>query len=202
MVDIKLTFAKNIADLRKDNGYTQLELAEKLNYSDKAISKWERGESIPDIAVLKEIADLFGVTLDYLVQEEHAKLPEFKQALRRRIRNHGFITGISILLVWLAATVAFVVSDIVMGDTKLHWLSFVYAAPVSMIVWVVFNSIWFNRQRNFLIISLLMWSLLAAVFFSLLPFGQILWKLFVLGAPGQIIIFLWSRIKYKQNKTE
>ncbi|MBQ4081909.1 MAG: helix-turn-helix domain-containing protein [Clostridia bacterium] len=202
MVDIKLTIAKNIADLRKDNGYTQLELAEKLNYSDKAISKWERGESVPDIAVLKEIADLFGVTLDYLVQEEHAKLPEFKQALRRRIRNHGFITGISILLVWLAATVAFVVSDIVMGDIKLHWLSFVYAAPASMIVWLVFNSIWFNRHRNFLIISLLMWSVLAAVFLSLLPFGQILWQIFVLGAPGQIIILLWSRIKYKQNKAE
>lgn len=202
MVDIKLTIAKNIADLRKDNGYTQLDLAEKLNYSDKAISKWERGESVPDIAVLKEIADLFGVTLDYLVQEEHAKLPEFKQALRRRIRNHGFITGISILLVWLAATVAFVVSDIVMGDSKLHWLSFVYAAPASMIVWLVFNSIWFNRHRNFLIISLLMWSVLAAVFLSLLPFGQILWQIFVLGAPGQIIILLWSRIKYKQNKAE
>lgn len=52
---------------------TQLELAESLQYSDKAVSKWERGESVPEIATLKAIAELFDVTLDSLVSEEHGK---------------------------------------------------------------------------------------------------------------------------------
>lgn len=71
MSDIKSNVAKNITELRILNNMTQMELAEKLNYSDKTISKWERGDSSPDISVLVELADLFGVTLDYLVRSEN-----------------------------------------------------------------------------------------------------------------------------------
>ena len=63
MEDIKSIVAENIASLRQAHGMTQLELAEKLNYSDKTISKWERAESSPDISVLAEMAALFGVPL-------------------------------------------------------------------------------------------------------------------------------------------
>ena len=52
MDDLKLTVARDLADCRRAAGLTQLQLAEKLNYSDKAVSKWERGESLPDVAVL------------------------------------------------------------------------------------------------------------------------------------------------------
>ena len=71
MEDLKSIIAKNITDLRLKNGYTQIQLASILNYSDKAVSKWERAESIPDITVLKEIADLFNVTVDYLLNLDH-----------------------------------------------------------------------------------------------------------------------------------
>ena len=70
-VELKLVIAKNIAALRTARGMTQIELAEKLNYSDKAVSKWERGESIPDVLVLKQIADMHGVTVDYLLTDVH-----------------------------------------------------------------------------------------------------------------------------------
>ena len=69
--DMKRVIAKNMTELRLAKGMTQLQVAERLNYSDKAVSKWERAESIPDICILKEIADLYGVTLDYLVNEKH-----------------------------------------------------------------------------------------------------------------------------------
>ena len=71
MDDIKNIVAKNITDLRILNNMTQSELGEKLNYSDKTVSKWERGESSPDISVLVQIAEIFGVTLDYLVSSEN-----------------------------------------------------------------------------------------------------------------------------------
>lgn len=208
MEDIKPIIAKNIADLRLSSGMTQIELAEKLNYSDKAVSKWERADSIPDIAVLKRIADLFGVTLDYLVTKEHEQEQcNTKQDKKRVVHNHGFITGISVLLVWLVAMMIFVVIESVFKNLSyqpdtvfpLHLLSFVYAVPLSMIVWLVFNSIWFSSRRNFLIISILMWSAIAAIYLTLLPFGINVWLIFLLGIPGQLIVLMWSKIRGRNN---
>ena len=197
MEDLKTVIANNICELRKIHGLTQFELAEKLNYSDKSVSKWERGDSIPDVTVLKEIADLFGVSLDYMVEAEHKIKNEPKQKLKDKIQNHGFITGICIILVWLIATIIYIMIDIITKNIYFHWLSFVYAIPVSMIVWLVFNSIWFNRRRNFLIISLLMWSVLISLFVTFFSFN--IWKIFVSGILGQIIILLWSKIKSKKS---
>ena len=199
MEEIRSVIAKNIAGLRQANDMTQAELAEKLNYSDKAVSKWERAESIPDISVLKEIATLFGVTVDYLITLEHDKETVQELPQSHAFQNHSFITAMSVVLVWLVATFLFVLIEILPYETNLHWLVFVYAVPISMIVWLVFNSIWFNARRNFLIISLLMWTTLAAIHITFLPFSYKLWLIFVTGIPGQIIILLWSKLRYKKK---
>ncbi len=200
MGDLKLIIAKNIAELRREAQLTQFELAERLNYSDKAVSKWERGESVPDIVVLKTIADIFSVTVDYLLQEEHPKKRSFGESVRVKMKNHAFITGMSITLVWLIAFALFVVGDVFREYAALHhWLVFVYALPVSFIVWLVFNAQWFGKRMNFVIISLLMWSTLAAIFISFLVLASISVRFLpILGIPGQIIIVLWSRIKPKK----
>ena len=200
MEDIKIIIATNIAELRKANKLTQLELAEKLNYSDKAISKWERGEAIPDVTVLKEIAVLFDVTLDYLVSADHDGSDAPPRQSARKLRNRALITGMSVLLVWFVATFCFVTTDFAIVGTKVHWLSFVWAVPVSMIVWLVFNSVWFNKHRNFLIISLLVWSFIIALFLTLLPFRLYFWQMFILGIPAQIIILMWSKLRIKRKR--
>ncbi len=197
MDDLKAIIAKNIAELRREHSITQLELAEKLNYSDKAVSKWERGESCPDVMTLKEIADVFSVTVDYLLQEDH---PQEKQThreyTRRQKRNRLLISAISCVLVWLIATAVFVNLDLLAADLQGHWLSFVYAVPATAVVVLVFNSIWGRPKWNFFIISLLMWSLLTAVCLTLFQALQLnLWLLFLIGVPGQVIIFLWSGIR-------
>lgn len=182
---------------------TQIELAEKLNYSDKAVSKWERGESVPDISVLKSIADLFGVTVDYLISGDHDDEPDAeseaadKAARQIKQRNRAIITGISVLLVWLIASVIFVPIDIATTDAVAHWLAYAYAVPASMIVWLVFNSIWFDRRRNYLIISIMTWTLLAAIHLSVLVGGYNIWQIYLFGIPGQLIISLWSVIGKK-----
>ena len=66
-MELKDIVAKNLVELRKIFGFTQLEKAEKLNYSDKAVSRWERAQAIPDAKVLLQLAELFGVTVDYLL---------------------------------------------------------------------------------------------------------------------------------------
>lgn len=201
MEDIKSVIAENISRLRRENNMTQIELAERLNYSDKAISKWERGESVPDISVLKAIADLFGVSVDYLISSEHEKITESADAdaeiAKNKKRKHMMVAGMSVLLVWLVAATVFVPIDIVITDAVAHWLTFVYAVPASMLVWLVFNSIWFNRRRNFLIVSLMMWSLIAAIHLSVLIGGYNFWQFYLIGIPGQLIIILWSIIGKK-----
>ncbi len=195
MEELKSVIANNITELRKESGLTQLELAEKLNYSDKAVSKWERAESLPDVGVLKQIADMFEVTVDYLLKSDHTSEKEQATRVSRRIqRNQIFITGISIGLVWLVATVVFFILE---ATTNIRYeilaTCFTYAVPASVVVWLVFNSVWFNKKRNFLIISLLLWSTLGALFITLLD--QKLYLMFVVGIPAQVIIGLWSGIR-------
>lgn len=197
MEDLKSIIAKNITNLRQGAKLTQIELAERLNYSDKAISKWERAESLPDITVLKAIADLFGVPLDYLVRENH-ELPAEKAPETDKDRNHRVITTLSVLIAWFVATLAFVLMDMIAPDWQARYLVFMYALPVSMIVWLVFNSIWFNRRLNYTIISLLMWTGILSVVLTLHAFGIGSWQLLLLGLPGQIAIFLWSKLQYRK----
>ncbi len=200
MNDLKPIIAKNIIDLRVSAGMTQIELAEKLNYTDKAVSKWERGESVPDVAVLLRVADLFDVTLDYLVHEHEAVKP-VSELKREKVRNRGLITAISVALVWLVATAVYVSTDIAAVPYGYRWLVFVWSVPVSSVVWLIFNSIWFNKRINYILISALVWSALASVYLTLLVCGIDMfniWILFILGIPSQIIILLWSGIKKRK----
>lgn len=205
--DIRAVIAKNISELRVSSGMTQLDLAEKLHYSDKAVSKWERGESVPEISTLFAISELFGVTLDYLVHGEHkavepiqeTELDEEKPVVVKKPVNHAMITGMSILLVWFIATVVFVLIDIISPEARAHWLAFAYATPVSMIVWLVLNSIWSNQRRNYLIISLLVWSLLAAIQLTFFASSINVFQLYILGVPAQLVIVMWSRVRYKKK---
>lgn len=193
--ELKRVVAKNITTLRKKKGITQIEVAERLNYSDKAVSKWERGESLPDLFVLKQLADMFDVTLDYLVSDNHSiKKEKTAEVDSVRKRKQIDIMSLSVALVWLIATLVFVILHLTTGIKYGHYLTFVYAIPVSAIVWLVFNSIWFNRRTNYLIISVLMWSVLFAVYATFYIFKIRIGMLFILGIPGEIIIFIWSML--------
>ncbi len=201
MEDLKQIIAKNIIDLRKQYSMTQAELAEKLNYSDKAVSKWERGESVPDIAVLKSIADIFSVRIDYLVTPEHTDLSlELPRISHRRAQNHRLILGMCIMLVWLIATFLFVLLQSILSSAIHQWTAFLYAIPATLIVWLIFNSIWFDTKHNFAIISALVWSILGVIYLSLLLFAQFnAWLLFFIGVPAQIIVILWSGIRLSRK---
>lgn len=204
MNDLKPIIAKNIIELRTAAGMTQIELAEKLNYTDKAVSKWERGESVPDVSVLLRIAELFDVTLDYLVHP-HERKRTISELATEKVRNRGLITGIGIVLVWLVATALYVSTDIASVPYIYRWLVFVWAVPVSAVVWLILNSIWFNKKINYIIISLLVWSALASVYLTLLVYGIDvfnIWVLFILGIPAQIIILLWSGIKRRKAEKQ
>ncbi len=191
MEDLKQIIAGNITELRKQMNLTQAELADKMGYTDKAISKWERGESIPDVLTLKTLADTFGVTLNYLTEADH---PKGKAEVPRRTKNNRLIISLlAAAAVWFISTVLFVYLKFY-GASNV-WLVFVGAVPVSMVVLLVFNSIWGKKVLNFVIISVLVWSSLAFAYLMMLPYN--LFLIFVIGIPIQVLIILWSQIKTK-----
>ncbi len=202
--DIREVVSKNIILLRTNAGLTQAEFAAAMSYSDKAISKWERNESIPDITVLVRIAGYFGVTVDWLVTEHDGQ--EIADGVReeddkkRLHKTHVLITIMSVCLVWVVAILGFSFGLPFAVNFPL-WLLFVFAIPVSSIVSLVLSCIWFDRKLKFVLISVLMWSAVVSIYLALILGPKLnFWPLFIACVPGQAIIVLWSHIKTKRGR--
>ena len=146
MEELKNIIADNLISLRKANKLTQLELAEKLNYSDKAISKWERGESLPDVAILKQLCDMYGVSMDYMVNEHSEEVKSSYRMRKPELNNKLIITLLSWLSVWILAAILYINSK-VMFD-QYFWMIWIWALPVSSVVLIVFSSIWGNTESG------------------------------------------------------
>ena len=208
---LKRQLGANIAAYRKRAGLTQLGLAEKLNYSDKAVSKWERGESIPDLPTLVQLAELFDITVNDLLEDPDA-LPETtgkveqamgkmaEKALKRKA-DKRVILGLSSLITWFVAMLIFVVVSTM--DIPNSWIAFIYAIPCDAIVMLSLRSAWHDFRWTQSLVSVIMWGCLLSIFLSLLVFADInVWKIFLLGIPGQIAVFLWFRLFRSVPKEE
>ncbi len=186
MEDLKKIVAKNIAALRVNAHLTQFELGEKLSYSDKAVSRWERGEAVPDAYVLLMMSDIFGVTVDYILKEhaeEEAPPATLPPETKKGSANKRRVTLLAFLSVWALALLVFVITAIV-GNA--FWLVFIYAIPISATVMLVLNCLWGTRGLSVLYVSALAWGILLSVHLSLL--SRNLWMLYLIGIPAQVII--------------
>ena len=202
---LKLHIGKNIAAYRKRAGLTQAGLAQKLNYSDKAVSKWERGDSIPDVITLAQLAELFDIGVgDLLVDPEalpgnpgaleKAMTQVSEKALKRKA-NKSVILALSSTLVWFVALLGFVVLSSFSVTEPYSVLPFVYAVPANAIVLLSLRSAWRDFRWNQALISLIVWGALASLYATLLVTLDVhFWKLFLLGIPGQTAICLWFRM--------
>ncbi len=198
---LKLQIGNNIAAFRKQCAMTQAELAEKLNYSDKAVSKWERGESVPDVMTLAQIAELFGVGMDALVgNAPGASVVRNEPAAPKRRVNKNVIQMLASLLVWFVALFIYVVLSSM--ELPRSWIGFIYAVPVNSIVLLVLRSAWHKYSLNFVLVSLIVWGSLVSLYMSMLIFtGFNIWKLFLLGVLGQAAVWLWFRM-FRSPKEE
>ena len=208
---LKLQIGANIAAHRKRLGLTQAGLAEKLNYSDKAVSKWERGESIPDVLTLMQLAEQFEIRVGDLLEDPNA-LPEettpFQQAMGqvsekalKRKANKNIILGLSSILVWFVALLIYVVVS--SFDLPYSWLAFFYAIPANCIVLLSLRSAWHDFRWNRALISGIMWGSLASIHMTLLTLVEFnMWKIYLLGILGQLAILLWFRLFRSAVKEE
>ena len=202
---VKIQIGANIAAYRKQAGLTQAGLAEKLNYSDKAVSKWERGESVPDVLTLMVLAEQFDITVNDLLVDpealpgnpgtlEKAMTQVSEKALRRK-PNKNIILALSSTLVWFIALLAFVVLSSFEVLDPYSYLLFFYAIPANAIVLLSLRSAWHDFRWNMALISIIMWGSLLSLFVTLhVTLDFRMWKLFLLGIPGQVAISLWFRM--------
>ena len=212
---VKSQIGKNIAAYRKRAGLTQAGLAERISYSDKAISKWERGESVPDVLTLVQLAEQFSVTVNDLLIDPEA-LPEdtgaVQQAMEKVVEktlkkkaDKGIILKLSALLVWFVALLFYVVLSYFEFADNWNWVFFVYAVPITAIVLLSLRSAWHDFRWNQMLISLIVWGSLLSIYMIIFTlYSYNFWKIFLLGIPGQIAIFLWFRMyrPVKEKKEE
>ena len=195
---LKRRIGANIAAYRKNAGLTQAGLAEKLNYSDKAVSKWERGDSIPDVLTLMVLAEQFDITVNDLLADpdelptdsesklEKAMTQVSEKALKRKA-NKNVILALSTTLVWFVALLV----NVIMSSFELldpySWLIFLFAIPANAIVLLSLRSAWRDFRGNKLYVSTIVWGFIVAIHVSLIViFNYNFWKLYLLGIPGQI----------------
>ncbi len=196
MDELKIVFASNLIKLRTQAGMTQAELGDRLHYSDKSVSKWERGESVPDAYVLKCIAEIFGVSVDYLISSHDQWEKPISPGEETEVYSHLFITLAAIAGIWTLTVVEFVVAWL-FGYA--HWISFVAAVPISLITLLVLNSVWFRGKHNMFIVMALVLCIVALVYFALIEHN--FWEIFIIAVPAEIVVYLSFQIgKRRKNK--
>lgn len=196
MKDIKPIIAKNLSILRKQSGLTQAELAEKLNYSDKAVSRWEHGDTLPDINVLYQLCDFYGIDMNTLVSDEINPTEISKIDLKSSARFRICIFGLAVAVVWIVATILFLYSGII-GQGEYFWMAFIWALPASCVALILTSYGLKMRLLRFIVNSVCVWTLLTAIFLHFLLKSYILWPVFLVGIPLQLIAIFSFIIKKK-----
>ena len=188
---LRKRIAENIAYYRKQSGDTQAELAEKLNYSDKSVSKWERGEGTPDVYILSQIAELYDITVQDLLREKKVQKTRTK---------HLLITLMAVGLAWLVMTVLFCAAQIFNVLPEYAWLLFIYGIPVMGIVCQVFSALWWGRIAQMLSCSLILWGIGLSLVLSFQQDSVIL--LFAICAVVEVLIILFYILKIQMRWRE
>ncbi len=200
MDDLKEIIAANLTRLRQQAGLTQLQLAEMLNYSDKAVSKWERGESIPDLRILIRLAEIYHITLDDIVRKPHEQLVKPKLNLAKK---HLLIALLSVGLVWVIATGVFMILYYIAPLRRESYLSYVCAPFVSGVVLLAFSCVWGNRLQMTASASLVLWSIILVVHAFLWRYSPdiAIWPFYVVAAGVELLIIGWFVLRklYKPN---
>lgn len=194
ILDIKQVVSRNLIKYRKLNNLTQAQLASKLNYTDKAISKWEQGETIPDVYVLEQIANLYNIKLEDLLHQETTL-----ERVQTFTKNKYVITLLSTLLVWLIGMVCYVLIEIISPSRYPSYLTFIACIPATFIVLVVFNSLWGARIYNMIFTSGINWGVSLFLVQLLSKYSEQMWYLYFVSAIFEILIILWYMLDTKRN---
>ena len=189
MEDIKGNISHNLCVLRKNKKLTQQDLAKIINYSDKAISRWELGESLPDISVLLSLCEFYNVDFDWLIHK-HETTPEIKSA---KTNNYKIMVIILFAVCCYTLSTVLFVYELIAKHTS-NWVLFVACLPVIFFVATLLSKRWWKKSTTYTLISLTLWTFLTTFFLWYNQYG-LMWPLFLVGIPLQAIFILLSLIK-------
>ena len=200
MTNLNVIIANNLVYLRKKAGLTQSELGEKFSYTDKTVSRWENGSVTPSVETLKDIADFYGVSLDYLTSEHHSS-KEFESVINKTInaKNKIIIIALNVTVLWLIAITIYVASIYNIGTTDMDinrwWTVFLWTIPLSFLYMALLTRRSFKGSKWILVfLSAFVWTILAASFVTFLYAGNY-WYLFFIGVPVQVALILIGKLK-------
>ena len=194
--ELKLICASNLIRLRSAAKMTQAELGAKLNYSDKSISKWERGEAVPDAWVLTRLAEIFGVTVDYILSSHDAWVPPEQEEDEGPQYSRGVIYAVAIVGVWTMALTGFVV---LWWLGFFLWQAFFVALTATALVYLGL-SLYFHRLKNLqYMLAALVLSVFVLIYVLTLPLGNN-WQLFLIAVPAEALVFLGCNIRKKPRR--
>ncbi|MDD6241344.1 MAG: helix-turn-helix transcriptional regulator [Eubacteriales bacterium] len=202
---LKQIVAENLTALRKSKGLTQLELAEKFNYSDKAVSKWEKGDTTPDIETLQALADFYGVTIDYFTHEGSKKEKEIYVTEKPK-RNRPLVCFYYSLIAPIVAILVYVLV-LFFGHQNL-WPIWIWMLAADSILLFVLSCVFFSRQVKSIFGSLMTWLIVSAIYLQLgyslpLPQGYLLWEVFLLPIPITVAFLIYGYTgKKKEEETK
>lgn len=192
-MDIRQIISNNLIALRKKHNLTQIELAEKLNYSDNAISRWERMEVMPSIETLEKISEIFGVSLAGLISVNAKEIEEKKHKEQIADRLATYLIYVSLIL--LVATVIFVYARIKMNESL--WQIFVWSVPCICLVIMPLNSLFGKHIFKFVVFSIFLWTFITSIYIQFLDLNMFM--IFLIGIPIQAALAIWSFIKPKKK---
>lgn len=200
MAELNEIVAENLIELRKKKHLTQIELAEEIGYSDKSISKWELAKSIPSVDILKQFADFYGVTVDFLITEGSAKKKIVGDKKYEHIGHKITIMALLTCVIWLIV-VAIYVNGIVADNqpTNKFWVTFIWGTPATFLVLSALS--WFYWRKNIsltIFASLFIWATITAFFIHYLVYSndtEPLWYIYLIGIPIQVALILISNLK-------
>ena len=186
----------NLSKLRKHKKMTQLDLAKEFNFSDKTISKWESGESLPSIDILAQITKYFGITMNDLTDANFEPNQNKKQKIDDLKIKKIIVSLLFITILWLVLAIVYVYARIY-AEANL-WTVFVWGVPISLIIAISFNKFWGNSKVALYLISALIWSFLTSVYLQFMNYS--LWVIFILGVPSQVLVILWYGLRKQVSK--
>lgn len=193
MENVKRIVSQNLLRLRKENNLTQAELARQINYSDKAVSRWETGEVVPDLETIYALSEVFGVPVSAIAEARPAE--EAKEAPVEPVSQKVLSQVFLCCEIWLIITVAYVYLKFT-RQTDL-WQLFVWGVPAcSLVLW------FFNRKEGknlplFIFATVFVWSFTACIYLHLLPSNP--WYIFFIGLPLQGLLIIRYVFNYKQS---
>ena len=194
--------AKNLAYYRKASGLTQLELADKFNYSDKSVSKWERGEGFPDIFVLKSLADFYGIIVDDFYQSEHKAV----KVSQNKKRKQTYLKLLSIGINWLVTVLTFFLLSTLLSRFAPNapfepWLTFIYGTLTTGIILLVWEFIYHNRFLRMIATSIIIWTAALSLFLTFLVVMKTpLPLLFIVAIPLEVLEIIWYLFRRNRKR--